>query len=276
VSPQTGPLAGFGEADTFVLAGVRKAFGKGLRVGDATHPVEVLVRDSQSDPNRAAEVASRLILSDKVDLMLVASTPETTNPVSDQCEVNGTPCISTVAPWQPWFWLALVIGAGAILHSYLHLRSRFGLALTAIRDSEPASESLGIDVFRTKLAVYVLASFGAGLTGALIYLNLLRISPDAAFTVNWTAFMIFIVVIGGIGTIEGPIVGTLVFFLLREFLADYGSWYLILLGLVAVAVVLRYPQGLWGLIADRWDVRFFPVQRRVRFAEGPHRRSTLA
>lgn len=174
------------------------------------------------------------------------------------------------------YWLALVIGVGAILHSYLHLRSRFGLALTAIRDSEPASESLGIDVFRTKLAVYVLASFGAGLTGALIYLNLLRISPDAAFTVNWTAFMIFIVVIGGIGTIEGPIVGTLVFFLLREFLADYGSWYLILLGLVAVAVVLRYPRGLWGLIADRWDVRFFPVQRRVRFAEGPHRRSTLA
>ncbi|MBI3628138.1 MAG: branched-chain amino acid ABC transporter permease, partial [Candidatus Rokubacteria bacterium] len=149
------------------------------------------------------------------------------------------------------YWLALVIGAGAILHSYLHLRSRFGLALTAIRDSEPASESLGIDVFRTKLAVYVLASFGAGLTGALIYLNLLRICPDAVFTVNWTAFMIFIVVIGVIGTIEGPIVGTLVFFLLREFLAEYGSWYLILLELVAVAVVLRYPQGLWGLIADR-------------------------
>ena len=104
VSPQTGPLAGFGEADTFVLAGVRKAFTKGVRVGERMHPVEVLVRDSQSDPNRAAEVASRLILSDKVDLMLVASTPETTNPVSDQCEVNGTPCVSTVAPWQPWFF----------------------------------------------------------------------------------------------------------------------------------------------------------------------------
>ena len=96
--------------------------------------------------------------------------------------------------------------------------------------------------------------------------QLLRISPDAAFTVNWTAFMIFIAVIGGIGTTEGPIVGTVVFFLLREFLADYGSWYLILLGLIAVVVVIRYPQGLWGLIADRWDARFFPVQRRVRLA----------
>src|SRR5262245_36333843 len=104
VSPQTGPLAGFGEADNFVIGSVRQAVGKGLTIRGSAHPVEILVRDSQSDPNRAAEVASRLILSDKVNLMLVASTPETTNPVSDQCEVNGTPCVSTVAPWQPWFF----------------------------------------------------------------------------------------------------------------------------------------------------------------------------
>jgi branched-chain amino acid transport system permease protein len=163
--------------------------------------------------------------------------------------------------------IAVIIAVGAILHSYFHLRSRFGLALTAIRDSEPASEGLGIDVFRTKLGVYIIAAFGTGLTGALIYLNLLRISPDAAFTVNWTAFMIFIVVIGGIGTVEGPIVGTLVFFLLRELLAEFGAWYLILLGLVAVVVMVWFPQGLWGGIADRWDIRFFPVQRRVRLGQ---------
>jgi branched-chain amino acid transport system permease protein len=165
--------------------------------------------------------------------------------------------------------IALAIGVAAILHSYIHLRSRFGLGLTAIRDSEPASESLGIDVFRTKLAIYVIAAFGGGLTGALIYLNLLRISPDAAFTVNWTAFMIFIVVIGGIGTIEGPIVGTLVFFFLREFLAELGVWYLIVLGLIAVGVMLWFPQGLWGVVAERLDIRFFPVQRRVRLAAPP-------
>ena len=104
VSPQTGPLAGFGEADAFVVGGIRKVAGKGLSVAGRPHPVDILVRDSQSDPNRAAEVASRLILTDKVDLMLVASTPETTNPVSDQCEVNGTPCLSSVCPWQPWFF----------------------------------------------------------------------------------------------------------------------------------------------------------------------------
>ncbi|HEY7253800.1 MAG TPA: ABC transporter substrate-binding protein [Methylomirabilota bacterium] len=104
VSPQTGPLAGFGETDSFVVAGIRKAVGSGLSIRGQSAPVEILVRDSQSDPNRAAEVASRLILSDKVDLMLVSSTPETTNPVSDQCEANGTPCISSVCPWQPWFF----------------------------------------------------------------------------------------------------------------------------------------------------------------------------
>jgi branched-chain amino acid transport system permease protein len=166
------------------------------------------------------------------------------------------------------YGLALLIGVAAVAHGYLHLRSRFGLALTAIRDSEPASESLGVDVFRTKVSVYVIASFGAGLTGALIYLNLLRISPDAAFSVSWTAYTIFIVVIGGIGTIEGPIVGTLVFFLLREFLAEYGAWYLILLGLLAVVIVVRYPRGLWGWIAERWDIRLFPVQRRLESEEG--------
>jgi branched-chain amino acid transport system substrate-binding protein len=104
VSPQTGPLAGFGETDSFVVAGVRKAIGSGLAIRDRRHPVEILVRDSQSDPNRAAEVASRLILTDKVDLILVASTPETTNPVADQCEANGMPCVSTMCPWQPWFF----------------------------------------------------------------------------------------------------------------------------------------------------------------------------
>jgi branched-chain amino acid transport system permease protein len=165
--------------------------------------------------------------------------------------------------------LAVALGVAAVVVVYLYLRSRLGLGLMAIRDSEPASQSLGVDVGRTKLAVYLIAAFGTGTTGALIYLNLLRISPDAAFSINWTAYTIFIVVIGGLGTLEGPIVGTVVFFLLRELLADYGSWYMILLGGLAVVAMMRYPQGLWGLVAERWDVRFFPVQRRVRLDAPP-------
>jgi branched-chain amino acid transport system substrate-binding protein len=104
VSPQTGPLAPFGEADSFVLAQVREHFKGGIKIGANTVPVEIAVKDSQSNPNRAAEVAADLINKDKIDLMLVASTPETTNPVSDQCEVNEVPCLSSVAPWQPWFF----------------------------------------------------------------------------------------------------------------------------------------------------------------------------
>jgi len=103
VSPQTGPLAAFAEADNFVISNFLNTVKGGIKVGSATLPVEVTVKDSQSNPNRAAEVAKELIVSNKIDLMLVASTPETTNPVSTQCEIEEVPCISTVAPWQPWF-----------------------------------------------------------------------------------------------------------------------------------------------------------------------------
>ena len=103
VSPQTGPLAAFAEADNFVISNFLNTVKSGVKVGSATLPVEVVVKDSQSNPNRAAEVAKELIVSNKIDLMLVASTPETTNPVSTQCEIEEVPCISTVAPWQPYF-----------------------------------------------------------------------------------------------------------------------------------------------------------------------------
>src|SRR5260221_1224361 len=103
VSPQTGPLAAFAEADNFIIANFKEAAKAGIKLGSATVPVEVVVKDSQSNPNRAAQVAKDLIVQDKIDLMLVASTPETTNPVSTQCEIEEVPCISTMAPWQPFF-----------------------------------------------------------------------------------------------------------------------------------------------------------------------------
>jgi branched-chain amino acid transport system permease protein len=102
------------------------------------------------------------------------------------------------------------------------------------------------------------------MVGALIFLQKPRISPDAAFSVNdWTAFVIFIVVIGGIGTVEGPIICTLIFFLLRETLADLGSAYLIILGFVAIIVMLKAPKGVWGLIRARFDLQLFPLGYRV-------------
>src|SRR5262245_29453779 len=103
VSPQTGPLAAFAEADEFILGQFRDWAKDGIDLGGKKYAIEVVVKDSQSNPNRAAEVAKELIVDDEIDLMLVASTPETTNPVSTQCEIEEVPCISTMAPWMPWF-----------------------------------------------------------------------------------------------------------------------------------------------------------------------------
>ncbi|WP_206998855.1 ABC transporter substrate-binding protein [Trinickia mobilis] len=104
VSPQTGPLAPFGEADRFTIRQMQTRLKSGIAIRGRTYPVSIAVKDSQSNPNRAAEVANDLILRDKVDIVLVSSTPETANPVSDICELNETPCVSTVVPWQPWFF----------------------------------------------------------------------------------------------------------------------------------------------------------------------------
>jgi branched-chain amino acid transport system permease protein len=183
---------------------------------------------------------------------------------------SGTSITRTVTGIPAWWresttlWIAIVLGAGATLAVYWLLRSRHGLALTAVRDSEPAAESLGVAVARLKWFVYVASAAGCGMVGALIFITKLRIAPEAAFSMDWTAAMFFAVIIGGIGTIEGPIVGTLIYFLLREFLSDYGSWYMIVLGCVAVVFMLWIPRGVWGLMGSRFDLHFFPVQRRVR------------
>jgi branched-chain amino acid transport system permease protein len=165
------------------------------------------------------------------------------------------------------YWWALGAGAGSVLLVYALLRSRVGLALTAMRDDESAARSLGVNVLRMKILVWVVAAFGTGVAGAVIGLNQVRVDPSAAYTVNWTAFMIFIVVIGGIGTIEGPIVGTLIFFTLEKELANYGVWYLVILGSVAVLVAIWVRGGIWGVIGRRFDLHLFPVQRRVRLRE---------
>jgi branched-chain amino acid transport system permease protein len=162
------------------------------------------------------------------------------------------------------YWIALALAAGTPLLVYLVLRSRYGLALFAIRDSEATAESAGVDSFRTKLGVYVLVAAATGMIGALIYLQKARISPDAAFSVlDWSAYVIFIVIIGGVGTIEGPIIGVIVFYALQHYLADFGTWYLILLGTLAIVIMLFAPKGIWGYVAQRYGVALFPVRRML-------------
>ncbi len=162
------------------------------------------------------------------------------------------------------YWIALALVVAVLALIVLLLRSRYGLALKAIRDSELAATCNGVDVIQTKFLVYIFTAAATAMIGAFIFLQKLRISPDAAFSVNdWTAFVIFITVIGGIGRIEGPIVGTIVFFVLRQTLAELGTIYLMMLGVVAIVVMLAAPKGIWGLIVDRLGWQVFPLERRV-------------
>ena len=163
------------------------------------------------------------------------------------------------------YWLALILALATIGGIYWLLRTRRGLALAAVRDNMEAAKSVGVDAGRMKWIVFLTSAFGTGLAGGLIYLQKARISPDAAFSVtDWTAYVIFIVVIGGIGTIEGPIIGVLVFFALQSMLADFGSWYLMTLGVLAILIMLVAPRGLWGLFSERTGIQLFPIRRTLR------------
>jgi branched-chain amino acid transport system permease protein len=173
------------------------------------------------------------------------------------------------------YWTGLGLVAAVFAVTYLILRSRLGLALTAIRDSESAAESVGVDNSRTKFLIYFLTAGATGSVGALISMQKLRISPEAAFSVqDWTAFVIFIVAIGGIGRMEGPLIGTMLFFLLRGFLADLGPWYLMLLGTFAIICTLTMPKGIAGFLAEKFDFDVFPLQRRVLLPKQKSQNST--
>ena len=157
------------------------------------------------------------------------------------------------------YWIALAVTVVALAAVYLILRSRLGLVLTAVRDDEIGARSAGARVSSARRFVYLVAAVGCGAAGALVVISQLNVQPASVFSVQWSAEMIFVTIIGGIGTIEGPIVGTILFFALQQTLSSHGAWYLIILGLVAIVVAIWARRGLWGLIADRVHVRLFPV-----------------
>lgn len=157
------------------------------------------------------------------------------------------------------YWATLVVTVVAIGAIYLLLRSRLGLALTAIRDDETGARSVGARVTSVQRLVFLAAAAGCAAAGALYAIQQQFIEPSAAFSVEFTAEMIFITIIGGIGTIEGPIIGAVVFFVLQQTMANYGTWYWIVLGLIAMAVAIWAPRGIWGVFAERTGIRLFPV-----------------
>ncbi len=168
------------------------------------------------------------------------------------------------------YWLMLSLAVAMLVASYVFLRSRMGLGLQAIRDNENAARSVGVDPVRLKALVFLLCAFGTGLCGALAFIQITRVTPDAAFSViDWTAFVIFVTVIGGIGTLPGPIVGVVVFYALQRLLADYGTAYLIVLGLIGIAVMLFARRGLWGMFTDRTGFDLLPLTHQPPRAAAP-------
>ncbi|MGV2984318.1 branched-chain amino acid ABC transporter permease [Microbacterium sp. AGC85] len=162
------------------------------------------------------------------------------------------------------YWTALAFAVFFVALTYYLLRGRQGLALQSIRDNEVAAEAMGVKVDRAKRLVFVLAAGGAAGAGAIICIQALGVaSPNVIFSVNYSAFMIFMVLIGGIGTIEGPIVGALIYFFLDLYLSQLGLWYLVILGALAVVITLYLPRGVWGAIEHRWHIRLFPIGHRA-------------
>lgn len=157
------------------------------------------------------------------------------------------------------YWATLAVAVLVIGVIYAMLRSRLGLVLTAIRDDETGARSVGGRTGSVRRLVFVVAALGCGAAGAVYAISQQFIVPTAAFSISFTAEMIFITIIGGIGTIEGPIIGTVVFFVLQQTLSADGTWYWIILGIVAIAVAIWAPRGIWGLVSDRLGIRLFPI-----------------
>jgi branched-chain amino acid transport system permease protein len=160
------------------------------------------------------------------------------------------------------YWAALAVAVLAIGGVYFLLRSRVGLVLTAIRDDERAARSSGVRVGMARLLVFVVAAAGCGAAGGVLAIQQLQVVPGTSggvFSVQWTAEMAFAVIIGGIGTIEGPIIGTAVFIILQQTLESYNAWYLIILGLVAIVIAIFFRRGLWGTLDDKVNLRLLPT-----------------
>ncbi|HEY1943525.1 MAG TPA: branched-chain amino acid ABC transporter permease [Roseiarcus sp.] len=161
------------------------------------------------------------------------------------------------------YWCALAAMLGLLAIVFLVLRSPLGAAIQAIRDNEEAAEAVGVRVMRAKRIIFVLAAFGAALAGALWVATAVTFQPKTYFSPQWTAYMIFMALVGGLGTFEGAILGAGVFFAIEAWFGGAGVWYLVGLGATALVFALALPRGLWGWVEDRTALRLLPVGYRV-------------
>lgn len=162
------------------------------------------------------------------------------------------------------YYVALGVGLCTTAVVWLILRSRFGLGLMAMRDNEPAAEIRGVRLYRTKLLCFLISAFFTGIAGAAMYLNIAYIKPEAAFSIDWTISMVFVVIIGGIGTMEGPIVGAVIFVLLRQYLYSFPGFSMLILGAVAILLMILAPKGIMGYLNERFSLDLLSVRRKIR------------
>ncbi|HEX6763696.1 MAG TPA: branched-chain amino acid ABC transporter permease [Gaiellaceae bacterium] len=165
------------------------------------------------------------------------------------------------------YWAAFAGAAALLVILFMVLRSRLGASLQAIRDDEEAAASLGVRVVLGKAVLFVLAGTGCTAAGTVIIawqLSVLPLGPDSIFGINWSAKMIFMVLVGGLGTFEGPILGAIVLYLVQTYVSAAGVWYYVILGGVAIAVALFLPRGIWGTVQERFNLQLLPVGYRFR------------
>ncbi len=166
------------------------------------------------------------------------------------------------------YWAAMIVAFGSVAGVFLLVRAGFGLDARAVGSDPVAAASLGVRVGRIRLLAYLAAALGAGAVGALIALQTLFIEPTSVFSIQYSVEMLFMVLVGGMGTIEGPVIGALILFALQQTLSQEGAWDLVLVGGVAVLATLMVPRGLWGFVSDRWGWSLFPVGYQVRGQRG--------
>jgi branched-chain amino acid transport system permease protein len=165
------------------------------------------------------------------------------------------------------YWAALGAVAVLLLLLFVLLRSRLGGSLQAIRDDEEAAASVGVRVLLGKGILFVVAGAGCAAAGTVILawqLSILPLGPDSIFGINWTAKMIFMVLVGGLGTFEGPILGAVALYVIQTYGPNGGVWYFVLLGGIAIGFALLMPRGIWGTIQSRFNVQLLPVGFRLR------------
>lgn len=159
------------------------------------------------------------------------------------------------------YYAALLLGVGSVIIVYLLLNSRLGLGLMAMRDNETAAETMGVEIFRSKLISFIISAVITGFTGGVFYLSQVFIQPSAAFGINWTIAVVFIAIIGGMGTMEGPVVGAVIYVILQQYLAQYVGIGMLILGVIAIAVILMAPKGIIGTLNQKFKISLLSVRR---------------